>query len=1468
MFTIDSRTGQLSTKAPLDFENKPDDGYWFHLVVRDGKGPNGRTDMVVDEGAFVRIEVGNVDEPGTVTLDWSQPQVSAPLTATLTDLDGGEKNKKWQWARSDSNDRNGSYTNITTNATSATYTPVAADNDKYLQVTVTYTDVQGADKTAENVSALRVRTAPQANTDPAFSDDSTTRGIPENTPPGVNVGNPVTATDLDQGDSLRYTLSDTYGGHFNIHPWSGRIKTKAPLDHEVNPSYNVTVTATDTSNATDTIEVTINVTDVPMEINGPSSVDFSEGEYVYSSVVAEYDIEPDSAVLTLTGRDARHFSLEQRRYLHFNAEPDYEAPGDSGRNNVYDVTINAAANINGTTQTESRDVRVTVTNYNEGPVLTGPDAVDFREHTTGAVARYTARDPENDPIRFYVQGTDDHEFFRISRSGVLTFKEPPDYEEPPDHIEDPDNNAYRVVVVAMSGLNFAADGEATLVTVTDSNNDPPVFRSGTTQARAVPENTGANSLIGTRVLAKTVNGGAVTYSLSGTDASSFNIDPATGQLKTKRALNYEAKNRYSVTVRATQGGRTANAAVSILITNEEEKGTVSFRSTKVRSTKVRSTSVRSTGVRANTSLTATLSDPDGGITNPVWQWQRSSSPNDGYTDIPGATSATYTPVEADIGQYLRVTVTYTDGHGSGKKSQASLPHRVQSGPNRPPQFPDQDTITPGDQTTQTRKVEENTSAGENIGAPVAATDADSDTMTYSLSGRDAASFAIVAASGQLQTKSALDYERKNSYTVRVRATDTANASSTVTVTINVTNADDAGAVTLSSAQSWVDTALTATLADPDGSIANPTWSWEISTDNTNWAAISGAASASYTPVATDVSKYLRAKVTYTDGHGSGKNALSSAAGAVQQPNRAPAFPDQDPNTNGIQTAQTRAVAENTAANTNIGAPVAATDADSDTMTYSLSGKDAASSFAIVAASGQLQTKAALDYEAKRSYTVTVRATDPANASATVTVTINVTDVDEAGTVTLSSSQAWIGTALTATLTDPDGGVSGHTWSWEWAATQNGNYAAISGAASASYTAAIGDAGKYLRAKVTYDDVHGTAKNVHSGPTGAVGQPNRAPSFSQPIVAISRQVVENTAANTNIGAPVAATDADNHALTYSLAGTDAISFAIVASSGQLQTKASLDYETKSSYTVMVTATDAANASATVTVNIQVTDVEEAGTVTLSSEWPRQGTEMTAVLTDSDGGVSGASWQWGKSSTAPGPYTSINGATSASYTPVAADVGKFLMAAVGYTDRIGPGKTANAVSANAVQQPNRPPAFPDQDPGASGPQTAQTRTVNENTAAGVDIGAPVAATDQDGGDVLTYSLGGTDAASFAIVASSGQLQTEAPLDYETKDSYAVTVTATDTSGESATATVTINVTDVDEYGVVTLSSEWPRVGAPFTATLDDPDAPVMNATWVWEITTNKRAWSSITGRRRIPTRRSRRRREVPECDGCLC
>ena len=82
---------------------------------------------------------------------------------------------------------------------------------------------------------------------------------------------------------------------------------------------------------------------------------------------------------------------------------------------------------------------------------------------------------------------------------------------------------------------------------------------------------------------------------------------------------------------------------------------------------------------------------------------------------------------------------------------------------------------------------------------------------------------------------------------------------------------------------------------------------------------------------------------------------------------------------------------------------------------------------------------------------------------------------------------------------------------------------------------------------------------------------------------------------------------------------------------------------------------------------------------------------------------------------------------------------------------------------------------------------TRSVPENTPPGVNIGDPISATDDDDdgdgnndiefGDTLTYSLSGTDAASFDIDSSTGQLITKAPLDVETKSFYLVTVTVKD-------------------------------------------------------------------------------------------
>ena len=89
---------------------------------------------------------------------------------------------------------------------------------------------------------------------------------------------------------------------------------------------------------------------------------------------------------------------------------------------------------------------------------------------------------------------------------------------------------------------------------------------------------------------------------------------------------------------------------------------------------------------------------------------------------------------------------------------------------------------------------------------------------------------------------------------------------------------------------------------------------------------------------------------------------------------------------------------------------------------------------------------------------------------------------------------------------------------------------------------------------------------------------------------------------------------------------------------------------------------------------------------------------------------------------------------------------------------------------------------------------TRSVNENTGSGVDIGDPVAADDDDLDDTLRYSLGGTDAGSFSIDSTNGQLRTSAALDYEQNNLIPLLFLSDDGEGGSDSITVTINVIDV--------------------------------------------------------------------------
>ena len=123
------------------------------------------------------------------------------------------------------------------------------------------------------VAATAVTNAIIANEPPEFSSPTATREAPENTAANTNIGTALpAATDADN-DPLTYTLEGADAASFGFDPATRQLSTKSGVtyDHETKPSYSVTLKAEDDNGGSDTLAVTITVTDVEEPPDRPAA---------------------------------------------------------------------------------------------------------------------------------------------------------------------------------------------------------------------------------------------------------------------------------------------------------------------------------------------------------------------------------------------------------------------------------------------------------------------------------------------------------------------------------------------------------------------------------------------------------------------------------------------------------------------------------------------------------------------------------------------------------------------------------------------------------------------------------------------------------------------------------------------------------------------------------------------------------------------------------------------------------------------------------------------------------------------------------------------------------------------------------------------------------------------------------------------------------------------------------------------
>ena len=1395
VFSIDSTTGQLRTSAALDFETK--DTYTVTITVSDGKGGSATI--------TVTINITNVDEAlannaPVFTEEDSTTRSIAENTGSGVDIGSVVS------ATDDDNDTL-TYTLSGTDASSFSIdsssgqlrTSAALDyetEDTY-SVTISVSDGKGGSATITVTINITNVDEALANNAPVFTEeDSTTRSIAENTGSGVDIGSAVSATD-DDNDTLSYSLGGADASSFSIDSSSGQLRTSAALDFETKDTYSVTISVSDSNGGSASINVTISVTNVdetptnndPVfteDSSATRSVTENTGSGVdIGSAVSATDADNDTLTYRLEGADASSFSIDSSSgQLQTSATLDYESKPS------YSVIVTVSDENGGS---DSITVTISVTNVNESPEFTDgtSTARSIAENApagTNIGNAVAATDDDGDTLTYTLGGDPDAASFDIeAETGQLKTKASLDFET---------DSSY-TVTVAVSDSKGGTDSITVTITVTDldetPSNNPPVFTAGDDPiTRSIAENLPAGTGVGNAVAATDADENTLAYLLSGDDASAFSID-SEGQLKTSAPLNHEVKSSYTVTITVSDGSLTDTINVTISVTDVNDAPVFN----KELPTTV---SIAENAAAANIGDVFTATDEDGDTLTYSIQTLTDVTPF--RIDTANGQLQTLRPLDFEEGSSYTVTIAVEDDDGGTDEIEVTI-SVTDVDENVAPVFTDGDSAT-------TREVAENTGAGVNIGSAVAATDADEDTLEYTLGGDDAAAFDIGSTTGQLRTKSPLDYETENSYSVTITVSDGKGGSDTITVTISVTDVDENVAPVFTDG----DSATTREVAENTGAgvnIGNPVAATDADEDTLEYTLGGDDADAfdigsttgqlrTKAPLDFETKDSYELTVTVSDDNGGSAEIEVAITITDVDENVAPVFTDEDHTT--------REVAENTGPGVNIGTPVAATDANNDTLEYTLGGDDA-DAFEIGSTTGQLRTKSLLDFETNNSYSITITVDDANGGSDEITVTISVTDVDENVAPVFTDDDS---TTREVAENTASGVNIGNPVAATDANNDNLTYS-LGGedAASFSINAANGQLRTHAALDYETDDTYSVSIMVRDGNGGSdeiavtisVADENEAPVFTVGD-RTTREVAENTVSGVNIGTAVSATDEDNNTLTYTLGGTDAASFSIVSGTGQLQTSAALDHETKDSYSVTITVSDG-SLTDIIAVTINITDVNE----NRAPIYAQDSTERSIRVRDDTTNFDPVG----------DPVVAVDpDADTLTYTISGDDASFFnIVSSTGQlrvnTSVISDSKTSYSVTVTAsdenggsdsivvtitVTRMNHEPMFSDGD--------STTRSVAENTASGVNIGDPVSATDEDN-DTLTYSLGGTDASSFSIVSTTGQLQTSAALNYEAEDSYSVTITVRDEFGGSDEISVTINITDVNESA----SNNAPTFGA---------------------------------------------------------
>ncbi|XP_074848983.1 protocadherin Fat 1 isoform X2 [Carettochelys insculpta] len=653
----------------------------------------------------------------------------------------------------------------------------------------------GGSPPKQSVVPIYIRILPPEVTLPRFAEPFYSYAVSEDIP----IGTEIDVIHAEHNQTLVYTLikgntpESNRDEYFVIDRQNGRLKLEKSLDHETTKWYQFAILAqymNEGYNVVSLVDVSIQIKDAndnkPVLESSPYEAFIVENMPSGTRVIQVRATDLDSG---LNGQVT--YSLDPSQELEItesfaiNMETGWITTLkelDHEKQEKHKITVIASDRGEKIQLSSMTVVDVTVTDANDNPprftaeIYKGTVSEDDPPGGVVAILSTTDADTEecNRQVTYYITGGDLFGQFaieNIQNEWKVYVRKPLDREEK-DH--------YLLNITATDGT-FATKAVVE-VKVLDANDNSPVCEK-TVYTDTVPEDASPGKLI-MQVSAtdRDIRSNAeITYTLHGTGAEKFKLNPDTGELKTLAPLDREQQAVYNLLVKATDGGGRFCKANVILALEDVNDNAPEFTSDPYSITVFENTEPKTLLTRVQ------AADADAGMNRKIHYSLVNSADGQFSIDEFSGIVQLEKPLDRELQAVYTLTLKALDqGLPRRLSSIGTLVVSVLDINDNPPVF---------EYREYSATVSEDTLIGTEVLQVYAASrdiEANAE-ITYTIvSGNEHGKFSINSATGAIFIIESLDYESSHEYYLTVEATDggTPSLSDVVTVNINVTDIND------------------------------------------------------------------------------------------------------------------------------------------------------------------------------------------------------------------------------------------------------------------------------------------------------------------------------------------------------------------------------------------------------------------------------------------------------------------------------------------------------------------------------------------------------------------------------------------------------------------------------------------------------------------------------------------------------